>query len=142
MDEREELDAICQELGCTTKPGVALRFVKELRRDLIRAHERHIELLRTWDDASPTERQELDRLRRGWGPSTPTERMARRNDIMVAMQALSRSMDAVVPDDKEDDDLTRDHFQRAYDALSAGHLEIIKILHAIPALTEPELIDG
>lgn len=142
MEERDELDAICDEVGCTTKPGVALRFVKELRRDLRRAHERQTELLRTWDDASLTERQELDRLRRGWGPSTPTERMARRTDVMVAMQALSRAMDAVVPDDKEDDDLTRDHFQKAYDTLAAGHLEVIKILQAIPALTDPDTVNG
>jgi len=88
-DGRPELAEICQELGCTTKPGVALRFAKEMRRDLGRAHQRHAELIQTWDEASPTERQELDRLRRGWGPSTPTERMARREDLKAAMRGSS-----------------------------------------------------
>jgi len=130
-----ELADICKELGCTEKPGVALRFVKELRRDLDRAHERQVELLRTWDEATPTERQELDRLRRGWGPSTPTERMARRKDMIEAMSAISRAMDEVVPDDKTDEELTVDHFQRAYDGLSAQHLTMINLLHNIPELS-------
>lgn len=134
-----DLGAICYELGCTTRPGVALRFVKELRRDLSRAHERHVELLRSWDAASLTERQELDRLRRGWGPSTPTERMARRTDLQAAMRTIQRAMDAVLPDDKDEDDLTLDHFQTAYDELSKGYRDIIALLHAIPDLAAPDL---
>lgn len=136
-----ELAEICKELGCTTKPGVALRFVKELRRDLGRAHERHGELLHSWDQATPTERQELDRLRRGWGPSTPTERMARRTDLREANSVIERAMDAVAPDSKADEDLTVDHFQSAYEKLSEGHRAIIAHLHAIPALQAPDLPD-
>lgn len=135
---REELDGICNELGCTSNPGVALRFVKELRRDLTRAHDRHVELIRSWDFASPTERQELDRLRRGWGPSTPTERMARRTDLIEAMNVISRAMDAVLPDDKEDENLTRDHFHAAYEKLSVGYSAIIALIHALPALSDPD----
>jgi hypothetical protein len=139
MEPAEELTAICAVLGCITKPGVALRFASELRRDLQRAHERQVELLHTWEDASLTERQELDRLKRGWGPSTPSERMARRTDLRAAMTVLERAMDSVLPDDKEDDDLTLDHFQTAYDKLSEGCREIIALLQAIPELTAPDL---
>lgn len=135
----EELAAICAVLGCIKKPGVALRFASELRRDLQRAHERHVELLRTWEDASPTERQELDRLRRGWGPSTPTERMARRTDLKTAMNAISRAMDIVCPDDKEDDDLTRDGYQAAYNQLLESYREIVTLLQEIPELSAPDL---
>ena len=139
MEPAEELAAICAVLGCISKPGVALRFASELRRDLQRANERHVELLRTWEDASLTERQELDRLRRGWGPSTPTERMARRTDLQAAMRTIERAMDAVLPDDKDEDDLTLDHFQTAYDELSKGYRNIIALLQAIPELAAPDL---
>lgn len=138
-DGRAELAEICQELGCTTKPGVALRFAKELRRDLGKAHQRHVELIQTWDDASPTERQELDRLRRGWGPSTPTERMARRGDLISAMHSIEAAMTAVLPDDKEEDGLTLDHFQAAYDELSKAHKAIIALLQALPELSAPDI---
>lgn len=134
----EQITAICAELGCTTAPGVALRFTKELRRDLTRAHERHIELLRSWDDANLTERQELDRLCRGWGPSSPTERMARRTDLRAAMTVIERAMDAVLPDDKEDEDLTLAHFQTAYDHLIEGYRSIIALMQAIPDLTDAD----
>ena len=139
LEPKDELAAICAVVGCIEKPGVALRFVSELRRDNQRSYERQVELLRTWEDASPTERQELDRLRRGWGPSTPTERMARRTDLVAAMHVISRAMDAVVPDDKEDEDLTRDHFQTAYDHLTEGYKAIIALIHALPALTAPDI---
>ena len=140
MTAEEELAAISAVVGCINKPGVALRFVSELRRDNQRAHERQVELLRTWEDASLTERQELDRLRRGWGPSTPTERMARRADLIEAKTVISRAMDTVMPDDKEsEEDLTLDHFQKAYDELREGYGRIIALLHAIPALTDPDL---
>lgn len=135
----EELAAICAVVGCIEKPGVALRFVSELRRDNQRSWERQNELLRTWEDASLTERQELDRLRRGWGPSTPTERMARRADLVEAMHVISRAMDAVLPDDKDEEALTLDHFQTAYDELSKGYQAIIALLHALPSLTDPDI---
>ena len=138
-DGKPELAEICAELGCTTKPGVALRFAKELRRDLGVAHQRHVELIQTWDDASPTERQELDRLRRGWGPSTPTERMARRGDLIAAMHSIEEAMTAVLPDDKEGDDLSLDHFQAAYDVLAKAHREVIALLQALPELAAPDL---
>jgi hypothetical protein len=138
-DGRPELAEICSELGCTAKPGVALRFAKELRRDLGKAHQRHVELIQTWDEASPTERQELDRLRRGWGPSTPTERMARRGDLQAAMRSIEAAMTAVLPDDKEEDGLTLDHFQSAYDELAKAHREIISLLHALPELSAPDI---
>lgn len=138
-DGRPELAEICQELGCTTKPGVALRFAKELRRDLGVAHQRHIELIQTWDTASPTERQELDRLRRDWGPSTPTERMARREDLKAAMRSVEAAMTAVLPDDKEEGEPTQAHFQAAYDELAKAHREVIALLQALPELSAPDL---
>jgi len=139
LDPKDELAAICAVVGCIEKPGVALRFVSELRRDNQRSYERQVELLRTWEDASLTERQELDRLRRGWGPSTPTERMARRTDLVKAMHVISGAMDAVLPDDKEDEELTREHFQTAYDKLVDGYKAIIALIHALPALTDPDI---
>jgi hypothetical protein len=138
---KDELAAICAVVGCQDKPGVALRFVSELRRDNQRAHERQVELLRTWEDASLTERQELDRLRRGWGPSTPTERMARRTELIKAMHVIARAMDAVAPDDKDEEALTLEHFQTAYDQLVKGYREIIGLLQVIPALTDPDIAD-
>lgn len=138
-DGRPELAEICQELGCTTKPGVAFRFAVELRRDLATAHRRHTELVQSWDTASPTERQELDRLRRGWGPSTPTERMARRTDLQAAMRSVEAAMTAVLPDDKEDGEPTQDHFQAAYDVLAKAHREVIALLQALPELGAPDL---
>lgn len=138
-DGRSELADICQELGCTTTPGVALRFAKELRRDLGRAHQRHVELIQTWDDASPTERQELDRLRRGWGPSTPTERMARRGDLQAAMRSVEEAMAAVLPDEERDEEPTWDNLHAAYEVLSNAHREIIALLQALPELSAPDL---
>lgn len=136
--ERANVTEICKELGCTQAQGVALRFVKELRRDLRRADERQVELLRTWDTASPTERQELDRLRRGWGPSTPTERMARLTDLRAAMHIIGSAMQDVVPDEEiEEDDLTFDHFNAAYDKLLKGYGEISNLIREIPELAEP-----
>lgn len=139
MEPADELAAICSVLGCITKPGVALRFASELKRDLYRAHERQVELLHTWEDATLTERQELDRLRRGWGPSSPTERMARRSDLRAAMSVIERAMEAVLPDDKEDEDLTREHFQTAYDHLVDGYRAIIGLIQDIPDLRDPDV---
>lgn len=138
-DGRPELAEICKELGCTTKPGVALRFAQELRRDLGRAHQRHVELIQTWDDATPTERQELDRLRRGWGPSTPTERMARREDLKAAMRSVEEAMTAVLPDEERDEEPTWENLHAAYEVLSKAHREIIALLQALPELSAPDL---
>jgi hypothetical protein len=149
MTDSEELAELCKVLGCTTKPGVALRFAKELRRDLYRAHERHVELLRTWDDASPTERQELDRLRRGWGPSTPTERQARHSDLCAAMRAFEKAMTALDvdsaegdPDEQPDDEIAalyQTRAQAAHDALTEGYRACIALLHALPDLRAPDM---
>lgn len=138
INPEEELAAICAVVGCQQKPGVALRFVSALRRDNERGYERQVELLRTWEDASLTERQELDRLRRGWGPSTPTERMARRIDLIAAMNAIEQAMHDVVPDDKDEEALTLDHFQAAYDKLHEAYRKTIALLQAIPDLRAPD----
>jgi hypothetical protein len=138
-DGRPELAEICAELGCTTALGVALRFAKELRRDLGRAHARHVELINTWDTASPTERQELDRLRRGWGPSTPTERMARRGDLQAAMRSIENAMTAVLPDEEKDEEPTWEQLHAAYEILSKAHREVIALLQALPELAAPDL---
>jgi hypothetical protein len=138
-DGRPELAEICAELGCTTAAGVALRFAKELRRDLGRAHARHVELIKTWDTASPTERQELDRLRRGWGPSTPTERMARRGDLQAAMRSIEDAMTAVLPDEEKDEEPTWEQLHAAYELLSKAHREVIALLQALPELAAPDL---
>lgn len=138
-DGRDELAEICKELGCTTTSGVALRFVKELRRDIGAAYRRHTELVQTWDAASPTERQELDRLRRGWGPSTPTERMARRTDLQAAMRSVEEAMSAVLPDEERDEEPTWEQLHASYEVLSKAHREIIALLQALPELSAPDL---
>lgn len=138
-DGRPELAEICMELGCTTAPGVALRFAMELRRDLGAAHRRHVELIQTWDTASPTERQELDRLRRGWGPSSPTERMARREDLKAAMHSVEAAMTAVLPDEERDEEPTWENLHAAYEVLAKAHREIIVLLHALPELAAPDI---
>ena len=102
--ERKE---ICAELGCIDEPGVPLRFVKGLREDLSRAHAREVELLQTWDKATPTERQELDRLRRGWGPSTPTTHQKRWQDVRDCMTQIERAYELCSPDDDEDETAQR-----------------------------------
>lgn len=138
-DGRPELAEVCRELGCTTAPGVALRFAKELRRDLGRASQRHVELIQTWDTATPTERQELDRLRRGWGPSTPTERMARRGDLQAAMRSIEEAMTIALPNDERDEEPTWEQLQAAHEVLSKAHREIIDLLQALPKLSAPDL---
>lgn len=98
-----EWDEICEELGCIKEPGVALRFVKGLRADLSRASKRETELLKSWDTANLTERQELDRLRRGWGPSTPTTHMKRWRDVRDCMTKIQDVYELCdVPEDSDD----------------------------------------
>lgn len=93
MDERA---AICSELGCINEPGVALRFIKQLREEVRKGNNRNLELLKSWDPISPTDKQELDRMRRGWGPSTPTERMSRREDLIAIRRFIDRAYEAKV----------------------------------------------
>lgn len=100
--ESEERKEICEELGCITEPGVPLRFVRGLREDLKRAYARNDELIRSWDAATLTERQELDRLRRGWGPSTPTTHMQRWADARDFLNWIAEVEEAA--DIRDDDD--------------------------------------
>jgi len=44
-------------------------------------------------DAYEAMAMELDRLRRGWGPSTPTERMRRQSDLWAARAAMERALE-------------------------------------------------
>jgi hypothetical protein len=133
-----EMVAICEALGCIKVPGTALRFVKQLQEDVALVRARNVELLRSWDKASPTERQELDRLRRGWGPSTPTERQARLSDLRECMNGFSAAMDAVAPDGKEVEEPAVMALQGAYDRLNEGYKRCISKIHAIADLKAAE----
>ena len=126
--------AICAELGCVDGPGVPLRFVRDLRQHLGKAHARIAELIRSWDPATPTERQELDRLRRGWGPSSPTERERRRQDVTACLSALSVAMaDLAVSDDEDVPDPARDRLDEAYERISKQYRAVIALSHALHA---------
>ena len=126
--------AICAELGCVDGPGVPLRFVRDLRQHLGKAHARIAELIRSWDPATPTERQELDRLRRGWGPSSPTERERRRQDVTACLSALSVAMmNLAVSDDEDVPEPARDRLDEAYERISKQYGAVIALLHALHA---------
>ena len=131
IDEmNRERKAICAALGCVDRPGVPLKFIGILRRDLDKAHERHVELLRSWDNATLTERQELDRLRRGWGPTTPTERMARHADLVDCLQVLSCAMSDVLTDvdEEADAEAAQKRLDEAYERLSKGYAQISALI--------------
>lgn len=133
---REDYAAICEELGCIEKPGVPLRFIQEMRKSLTAAGERIDWLLRSWDDATITERQELDRMRRGWGPTTPTERMLRHRDLRDCMQALSGALtDLTTPEDENADPKVEARIQEAYDRVNKRYLASLEILRR---LDEPQ----
>lgn len=130
----EEYIEICREVGCIVKPGVALKFAKDLRRRLGEGHAREGQLIRMWDPATPTERQELDRMRRGWGPSSPTERERRRGDVAACMQALSIAMsELTVPEDEADDvpEEAQTRLDEAYDRINKEYVKVVAILHAL-----------
>lgn len=130
----QERKAICEALGCVDLPGVALKFAGVLRRDLSKAHERHVELIRSWDRASLTERQELDEMRRGWGPSTPTERMRRHADVAAAMQCLSGAMGILTLSEEEAEAADPEVNQRldeAYERVNKQYIATIGILSRI-----------
>lgn len=145
----QDYAAVCKELGCVAKPGVALRFIQDLRKQLSHAHERQDWLLRTWDDATITERQELDRMRRGWGPTTPTERMRRKSDVLAAMHCLSSAMtDLTLSEDEAEaaDDEVNKKLDEAYQRINKQYVATIAILHAMdeplprPDLPDPDLL--
>jgi hypothetical protein len=125
---------ICRELGCVDKPGVPLRFVQELRQQVSQANARVSELIRMWDPASHTERQELDRMRRGWGPSTPTERERRRGDVAECVQALSIAMaDLTIHEDDDVPEEAQGRLDEAYERVSKAHDAVLATLRAITA---------
>lgn len=126
--------AICRELGCIEKPGIPLSFVQDLRRQLSKAHARNGELIRSWDPATPTERQELDRMRRGWGPSSPTERERRRQDVAACLQALSTAMTNLsVGEDEDVPEEAQDRLDLAYERVSQQHTKVVEILRVLVA---------
>ena len=130
----QELTAICQALGCVDKPGVPLKHVLDLIDRKAKAYAREIEVLKMWDKASPTERQELDRFRRGWGPSSPTERELRRRDVASALQAVSIAMTEVSVSEEECDDVpeeARTRLDEAHGRLSHAHTSLLAVLRVI-----------
>jgi hypothetical protein len=132
----QERAEICRVLGCVDKPGVPLKFVEDLNKRVSDQWARINELLRSWDKATPTERQELDRLRRGWGPSTPTEREQRRANVASAIQALSIAMsDVSVPEDEADEipKEAHDRLDEAHDRLGHAHTSLMAVLKEITA---------
>jgi hypothetical protein len=126
-----EVAAICNALGCIDKPGVPLRFVRQLIEANSNHAKRQVELLRTWDPATPTERQELDRMRRGWGPSSPTERQRRQADVMGCLQVISGAMsdlqvDLDMAESVGSEILT--WLEAAHDRLDKRHTEMLAIV--------------
>lgn len=133
-DLASEYAAICKELGCIEKPGVPLRFIQEQRMRLTSAYERCNWLLRSWDYASLTELQELDHMRRGWGPSTPTERMRRKADVAAAMHALSGAMSELTLSEEEAEaagDEVNQRLDAAYERVNKQYIATIAILSAM-----------
>ncbi|MCX5516174.1 hypothetical protein C3941_19480 [Kaistia algarum] len=124
-----EYAEICKELGCVQKPGVAIKFIRNLRIELQHTYARNVEIMRLWDNASPTELQELDRLRRGWGPSTPTERQARHHDLIECMQAFLIALsDLSLPEEVEVSEEAQKAFDAAYDRVQGGYVAVIALI--------------
>lgn len=129
-----ERKAICEALGCVDLPGVPLKFIGTLRRDLNKAHERHAELIRSWDNITPTERQELDIMRRGWGPTTPTERMRRKADVQAAMHCFSSALsDLTLSEDEAEEagDEVNKRLNEAYERVNKQYIATIAILNSM-----------
>jgi hypothetical protein len=129
-----ERKAMCEVLGCVDLPGVPLKFIREQRDRLSKAWQREVELLRSWDDASLTERQELDRMRRGWGPTTPTERMRRKDDVRAAMHCLSSALgDLTLSEDEAEavDQEVLDRLDAAYQTVHKQYVATIAILNSM-----------
>jgi len=127
-----ERQAICAALGCIDKPGLPLEFVKDLQRQLTKSYARNDELLRSWDRATPTERQELDRMRRGWGPSSPTERARRQEDVAVCVRALGGALTELSVSEEDANSVPEE--AQAY--LDAAHDRVEKAYFAAIAVTE------
>ncbi|MEZ2410595.1 hypothetical protein AB6806_27740 [Bosea sp. RCC_152_1] len=129
-----ERKAICEVLGCVDLPGVPLKFVREQRERLSKAWQREVELLRSWDDATITERQELDRMRRGWGPTTPTERMRRKADVQATMHCLSSALGDLTLSEEEAeaaDDEVNKRLDEAYGRIYKQYVATIAILRGM-----------
>ena len=87
-----------------------------------------------WHPAAPTERQELDRLRRGWGPSTPTERERRRSDVAACIQAISIAMSDVMASEEDASGLPKealDRLDEAHERLANVHATLIEVSNGI-----------
>lgn len=130
---RERME-ICRALGCIDKPGVPKEFILKMMERLAKAHAREVELIRSWDKATPTERQELDRMRRGWGPSTPTERNRRHADVLGCLQVLSVAMADLAPVENTDDHIpeaANNYLEAAYDGIDKRHTEMLAIVESL-----------
>lgn len=135
-----ERKAICAALHCVDLPGMPLKFIGVLQRDLSKAHERHVELIRSWDKASPTERQELDIMRRGWGPTTPTERMRRKADVQAAMHCISSAMSDLTLSEEEAEeagDEVNKRLDEAHERLRKHYIATIAILNGVDSEPMP-----
>jgi hypothetical protein len=131
IQERAE---ICRALGCVDKPGVPLEFVKRQLENYAEVWARNTQLIRSWDPATPTERQELDRMRRGWGPSTPTERNRRHQDVLGCLSVLSGALaDLAAPDEGEGEipEAASEYIDAAYERLDKRHNEMLAICNSL-----------
>jgi hypothetical protein len=133
-DLARERAEICRALGCVDKPGVPLEFILKLIQGNGDMHHRIVELIRSWDPATPTERQELDRMRRGWGPSTPTERNRRHQDVLGCLSVLSGALaDLAAPDEGEGEipEAASEYIDAAYERLDKRHNEMLAICNSL-----------
>lgn len=133
MQERTD---ICKALGCVDEPGMPLRHVLDVLTRKSKAYQRELELLRSWDKANLTERQELDRFRRGWGPSTPTERQRRLNDVLGCLRVLSGAMTELSLPEKDMEPLGDEanaYIAAAYERLDKRHSEMLAIVEVMNA---------
>lgn len=121
---------ICKVLGIVDRPGVPLKHVIDILDRKAKAYAREVAVLRMWDPANLTERQELDRLRRGWGPSSPTERMRRRKDVNGCIQALTGALtELAVPEEDMEalGDEANAYIEAAHDRLQKHYTAILAI---------------
>lgn len=75
-------------------------------------------------------------MRRGWGPSTPTERELRRSDVAACIRAVSIAMSDVTVSEEETDDVpeeARDRLDEAYERLAKVHTTLVETVHRICA---------
>lgn len=132
-----ERKAMCEVLGCVDLPGVPLKFVREQRDRLSKAWQREVELLRSWDDATITERQELDRMRRGWGPTTPTERMRRQADVQAAMHCLSSALGDLTLSEDEAESVDQEVLDRLDETYQRVHKQYVATIAILNSMNDP-----